>query len=476
MNAAYPVLLCGGSGTRLWPLSRKAYPKQFMDLGNGKTLFKDTLKRASMIAGLKHPLVICNETHRFYAQESLADCGIESRLLIEPAPRNTAPAVALGALAALELEGDSAEPPLLLIMPADHAIGDNGIFAESVQAAIPLAAEGMIVTFGVEPDSPETGYGYIKSGESLAGEARAVERFVEKPSLESAAAMLAQGGFFWNSGIFLLRADIYLAELERYAPEIAAHTRASWEARTQKKNFVKPGDAFLQNPAISLDYAVMERTRRAAVIPLKTRWRDLGVWESFYQVGEKDQDGNVSNGDILAKGASNCYLHSSGRLVAALDVENLAVVETKDAVLVAPRSSLQQVKSIVESLETADRPECHLHTRVFRPWGCYENLSSGDRFQVKRITVNPGASLSLQMHHHRAEHWVVVSGTAEITNGESVGLFVENQSTYIPAGTTHRLKNPGIIPLVLIEIQSGSYLGEDDIVRFEDFYGRHEQG
>jgi|GEM_PF-4559 len=466
----YPVILCGGSGTRLWPLSRGLYPKQFMDLGKGRTLFKDTLQRATGELKSCEPLVVCNEGHRFYTTEALTELNLEGLLLLEPAPRNTA----LAAYAARATAGEGAEP-LILVMPSDHAIGDNKAFADCVRAAQPLAEQGYIVTFGIPPVSPETGYGYIHRGEALGAAGFAVDRFVEKPDAENAAKMLSKGGYYWNGGIFFMRADVYLSELERFAPDIANAVKAAWDGRQTEKNAVLPkAEAFVKSPAISIDYAVMEHTEKAVVCPMNTSWSDLGAWESFYQIGSKDTEGNVSTGDILVQGAQNCYLHSSSRLVAALDVDNLAVIETKDAVLVASRNALQHVKNIVAQLNAAGRSECRLHPRVFRPWGSYESLNMGERFQVKRITVNPGERLSLQLHYHRAEHWVVVSGTAEITNGESVGIYIENQSTYIPPGTKHRLKNPGSLPLVIIEIQSGAYLGEDDIVRFSDDYGRAE--
>lgn len=470
----YPVILCGGNGTRLWPLSRGLYPKQFMDIGKGRTLFKDTLRRVTGELTSCKPLIVCNKDYRFYVTEGLAELSLEGLLLLEPVPRNTAPAIALAAHAALEQAEEGVEP-LILIVPSDHAIGDNRIFADSVLAAQPLAKQGYIVMFGIPPTFPETGYGYIHRGEALSDTGFGVDRFVEKPGAENVAKMLAEGGYYWNSGIFFMRADVYLAELEQFAPDLANAVKAAWDGRQTEKNTVLPkAESFLVSPSISIDYAVMEHTEKAVVCPMNTSWSDLGVWESFYQIGSKDTGGNVRTGDIVVQGAQNCYLHSSSRLVAALDVANLAVIETKDAVLVASRNALQHVKDIVAQLNSAGRSECRLHPRVFRPWGNYESLIMGERFQVKRITVNPGARLSLQLHHHRAEHWVVVSGTAEITNGESVGIYTENQSTYIPPGTKHRLRNPGALPLVIIEIQSGSYLGEDDIVRFSDDYGRME--
>ncbi len=464
-----PVILCGGSGTRLWPLSRETYPKQFVDLGDGRTLFKDTVQRARRVPDSMEPVIVCNEAHRFYVTAELYECGIHGKILLEPAPRNTAPAIALAALALLEGDAD----PLMLVLPSDHAIGDEAVFFEGVTSAAALAEEGHIVTFGIAPTGPETGFGYIEQGETLGAGGYRVARFVEKPNADAAAAMLAKGGYFWNSGMFLLRASVYLKELERFAPEMYLACKNSWQGRKKDMAFCRPDkETFLATSADSIDYAVMEQTNLAAVVPLRVSWSDLGSWEAFYQIGQRDSCGNVCSGDVMAEGTENCYFNASHRLVAAIGVSGLVVVETQDAVLVAPRDQVQDVKKIVGRLQREQRPECRQHPRVYRPWGSYETLVMDGRFQVKRIIVNPGAELSLQMHHHRAEHWVVVSGTAEVTNGDVVSLFTENQSTYIPVGTRHRLKNPGVIPLVLIEIQSGAYLGEDDIVRFADVYGR----
>lgn len=472
MSEIVPVILCGGSGTRLWPLSRGLYPKQFVDLGCGETLFKNTLLRASRILDRGEPIFLCNDAYRFYVSTDIAECGMCGRIILEPAPRNTAPAIALAAHAALEKNENS----LLLVMPADHSISDAGTFASAIAKASPLAASGHIVTFGIMPTSPETGFGYIQQGSPLGEAGFSVRRFVEKPDGENAQRMIDEGGFFWNSGIFLMPAALFLRELHAHAPKISEAIDLAWKNRKEVCGLVYPeSQAFLSCPEDSIDYAVMEHTSVAAVCPISIDWNDLDSWESFYQIGEKDQEGNVCSGDVLALEARNCYLHGTHRLVAALDVDNLAVIETQDAILVASRNSLQKIKGVVGSLKAAGRPECRLHPRVFRPWGSYEALAMGDRFQVKRIIVAPGEELSLQMHYHRAEHWVVVSGTAEITNGETVGLYNENQSTYIPVGTMHRLKNPGTIPLILIETQSGPYLGEDDIVRFDDNYGRVAQ-
>ncbi|MDM8215523.1 mannose-1-phosphate guanylyltransferase/mannose-6-phosphate isomerase [Desulfovibrio piger] len=465
-----PVILCGGSGTRLWPLSRELHPKQFVTFGQSSSLFARTLRRVREIPDIADPLIVCNEEHRFQVRNELRrEWDAQASILLEPAPRNTAPAVALAALALLEKDQDS----LMLVLPSDHALGDTAAFCKGVLQAAPLAENGSIVTFGITPDGPETGYGYIERGDSL-GPGFTVARFVEKPDLATAQTMLAQGNFFWNSGIFLLRASVFWEELTRHAPRIAAGCRKAWEARQYDDAFCRPGcEAFLAIPGDSIDYAIMEKTSRAAVVPLTVQWSDLGSWESLYQEGEKDSHKNAITGDVIAEDTEGCYLNAQHRLLAALGVRDLVIVETQDAVLVVPRQRAQEVKKIVARLQREQRKECQQHTLVQRPWGSFEALASGDRFQVKRIIVRPGAELSLQMHHHRAEHWVVVSGTAEITNGQETRLFTEDQSTYIPIGTQHRLKNPGKIPLVLIEIQSGAYLGEDDIVRFADVYGRN---
>ncbi len=465
----YPVILCGGSGTRLWPLSRDMYPKQFVDLGNGRSLFKDTLARAQGISQ-EAPLIVCNQEHRFYVGAALQENGIQGNIILEPAPRNTAPAIALAAFAARERDD-----ALLLVLPSDHIVKDGEQFAAAVHEACAIAEQGSIITFGITPTAPETGFGYIRQGTPLAFGIVSVERFVEKPDLSAAVAMLKQGGYSWNSGMFLFKASTYLDELRRYAPDIYAACEQAWEQRTVDHDFIRPGkDAFLSSPANSIDYAVMEHTAKAAVMPLSIRWSDMGSWEAFYEEAIPNEEGNVCTGDVIVQDARNCYLHGTSRLIAALGIEDIAVVETRDAVLVGKRAQLQDVKKIVAELKRQNRSEYRQHPRVFRPWGSYESLAVGARFQVKRITVNPGAQLSLQMHYHRAEHWVIVSGTAEVTNGEISRLYTENQSTYIPLGTVHRLKNPGTIPLEIIEIQSGSYLGEDDIVRLDDVYGRKE--
>lgn len=484
-----PVILCGGSGTRLWPLSRTKYPKQFVELDKGHTLFRDTLRRAAQAAPTEAPVIVCSKDHRFYASSSLAAEGMTGSLILEPRPRGTAPAIALAALAARDAlrRGETSpgapdsgsatgsdEDILLLIMPSDHAIDRPDHFIEKVRLSVPLAEEGKLVTFGVTPTSPATGFGYIRAGEPEGGAAFRVESFIEKPDADTARAMLEAGGHLWNSGMFLFRAGTYLAELAVRAPAVLAACERAWEEKIHDLDFLIPGPAFLESPDISIDYAVMEHTDRAVVTPLQLGWNDLGSWESFYEIAPKDDAGNAVAGDVLTEESSGCYLRSDSRLIAALGVHDLTVVETKDAVLVASRERAQDVRHIVKALRDADRPESEDHLRVFRPWGSYETLVMADRFQVKRIVVNPRHKTSLQMHYHRAEHWVVVSGTAEIEIDGEARLYTENQAAYIPVGAPHRIKNPGNIPLVFIEVQSGAYLGEDDIVRLEDDYGRQD--
>lgn len=476
MQIIQPVILSGGSGTRLWPLSRGLYPKQFMAM-NGGTLFARTVARALGLPDVTAPIVVCNEEHRFLAaailQEQSRRPGLEaaseSAILLEPVGRNTAPAIALAALQAMEKSRD----PLLLVLSSDHIISPESSFAEAVTTGAAGAEAGYLAVFGVTPSRPETGYGYIKEGEMLLPGVFAVERFVEKPDEKTASAMLDQGGFSWNSGIFLFRASVFLEELSRHAPEAHKACLAIWAGRTLDFDFTRfRAEDFAVCPSISVDYAVMEHTDRACMVPLEAEWNDMGSWEAFYETGDKDAAGNVRRGDVIQLDSKDCYLHSSHRLVAALGVEGLSVVETADAVLVLPRERSQDVKQLLAELKRQERPETDTHLKVYRPWGTYETLVLDDRFQVKRIIVKPGATLSLQMHHHRAEHWVVVHGTAKVTVGEKELILSEDQSSYIPLGTLHRLENPGRIPLEIIEIQTGSYLGEDDIVRFEDNYGR----
>lgn len=464
-----PVLLSGGVGSRLWPVSRETHPKQFLPLAGELSMLQETLQRTS---GLEEspPLVVCNEEHRFMVAEQLRQVDITaSALILEPQGRNTAPAVALAALQALTTDPES----LLLVLPADHLIQDVVAFAEAVSKAVPLAQQGRLVTFGVVPSSPETGYGYIKCGASIASDLYDLERFVEKPDAGTAQAYLDSGSYLWNSGMFLLRAATYLEQLGEFAPDILACSREAMAGASTDLDFVRPAaEAFSRSPSDSIDYAVMEKTTAGAVVSLDCGWSDVGAWSALWDVAERDAQGNVCKGDIMLDDCSDSYFRSDSRLVAATGVANLVVVETADAILVADRGKVQDVKRIVNRLKAQDRPEVSQHRRVYRPWGSYESLVMSERFQVKRIVVNPGQTLSLQMHHHRAEHWVVVHGTAEVTCEDKVFMLGEDESTYIPLGHKHRLANPGRIPLELIEVQSGAYLGEDDIVRYEDVYGR----
>lgn len=468
-----PVLLSGGVGSRLWPVSREAYPKQFLPLASELTMLQETLERTAGLDAAP-PLVVCNEGHRFMVAEQLRQLSVApAAIILEPEGRNTAPAVALAALRALEDDPEAT----LLVLPADHIVRDGRAFAAAVMQAQPLATDGYLVTFGVVPASPETGYGYIRRGDALAGGAALLDRFVEKPDAATARGYLESGDYLWNSGMFLLRAATYLDELERQVPSMAGACRAAMAAAHRDLDFLRPdAEAFAASPGDSIDYAVMEGTRRGAVVPLDCGWSDVGAWSTLWDVADHDDHGNVLQGDVLVEDTRNSYLRSESRLLAAAGVDDLVVVETADAVLVAGRSQVQDVKRIVERLRAAGRSEVTLHRRVYRPWGSYESLIEGGRFQVKRIIVNPGETLSLQMHHHRAEHWIVVHGTAEVTCEERCFMLGEDESTYIPLGHKHRLANPGKIPLELIEVQSGSYLGEDDIVRYQDAYGRGNAG
>jgi mannose-1-phosphate guanylyltransferase/mannose-6-phosphate isomerase len=466
-----PLILSGGSGTRLWPVSRKNLPKQFLALAGKGTLFQQTVARTRQLPQVAAPIVVASEDHRFLAADQLLEAGIEdATIMLEPLARNTAPAIALGALQALQNDPDA----VLLVLPADHLIGDTAAFVEAVRQALPLAAQDWLVTFGIRPDRPETGFGYIRRAEALDGHGFRVEQFVEKPDLATAESYLADGGYDWNSGMFLFKASRYLEELAAHAPATLATVREAHAKASTDLDFVRiDHDAFALVPDKSIDYAVMEKTQRAAVIPVSCAWSDIGSWSALWLTGDKDADGNLREGDTLAVDTRNSLLRSHERhLLATVGVDDLIVVTTPDATLVAHRDAAQDVKKIVERLKAADRSEHSLHRVVYRPWGSYDSLEEGQRFQVKRIVVKPGASLSLQKHHHRAEHWVVVSGTAEVTCDDKVFLLGENQSTYIPLGSRHRLRNPGKLPLELIEVQSGSYLGEDDIVRYDDVYGR----
>jgi mannose-1-phosphate guanylyltransferase/mannose-6-phosphate isomerase len=475
-----PVILAGGSGTRLWPLSRTGYPKQFQILtASNRSLFQQAVQRVQSLAAadiiLAATLTVTNEEHRFLALDQLSEIGGDpGRVVLEPCARSTAPAITLAALQAIEDNDD----PVLTVVGATHTIADLGAFTRALQTAIREAAGGAIVVLGIAPDRPQTGYGYIRSTANSDGAAR-VEQFVEKPDLATAERYLADGRYSWNSGMFVVRASVWLAALEHFRPDIATATRKAWTARTTDARFVRPGKAeFAAVPAESVDCAVMERCPGSIfdvrMVPLAAGWNDLGAWDAVWQVAEKDAAGNAVLGDAMVQDSRNTLVHATSRLVGVVGLQDVMVIETPDAVLVADRARSQDVSKIVATLEAQCRSEIVLHRKVRRPWGWYDSIDAGPGFQVKRILVNPGASLSLQMHRHRAEHWIVVRGAAEVTNGEQVIMLGEGQSTYIPLGQTHRLANLGNVPLEIIEVQSGAYLGEDDIVRFEDMYGRTE--
>ncbi|OGU15785.1 MAG: mannose-1-phosphate guanylyltransferase/mannose-6-phosphate isomerase [Geobacteraceae bacterium GWC2_53_11] len=470
-----PVILSGGSGSRLWPVSREMYPKQLLPLVGQSTMLQETVVRLRGIGDCADPVVVCNEDHRFMVAEQLRSIGSDaSVIMLEPFGRNTAPAVALAALEVLTAHTD----PLLLILPADHVITDVAAFQQACLAATAYALQGKLVTFGITPHAAETGYGYIQKGAliPLAGAiapAFGVERFVEKPDQQTAEQYLQTGSYLWNSGMFLFSAQRYLDELQKFAPGMVAACRTAHTKAAKDQDFLRlDAEAFALCPSDSIDYAVMEKTDSAAVIPLDAGWSDVGSWSALWEIAGHDDAGNSSKGDVILHNAGNCFVSAGSRLVAVVGMNNCVIVETPDAVLVADKDQVQDVKQIVTILKRDNRPEAITHQTVYRPWGSYQSIDAAERFQVKRITVKPGASLSLQMHHHRAEHWIVVSGTAKVVTGDKETILSENQSTYIPLGVTHRLENPGVIPLELIEVQSGSYLGEDDIVRFEDVYGR----
>ena len=470
MNMLFPIIMAGGSGSRLWPLSRQLNPKQFLPLADADfSMLQATIQRLAGL-GAALPRLICNEQHRFLAAEQLRLLGLEKAgILLEPVGRNTAPAIALAALQACS----ETEDPILLVLAADHLIKDVEAFQTCIQTALPLAQDGKLVTFGIVPTHAETGYGYIEQGIDVGIGGFKVSRFVEKPDLVTAQEYLANGSYFWNSGMFMFRASRYLEELETYRPDILAACRAALAGGSQDMHFTRVDEAaFAACPDDSVDYAVMEKTADAVMVPLDAGWSDIGSWTALWDVSDKDQQGNVFKGDVLNQQSRNTYVHADSRLVATVGLDDLVIVETKDAVLVAHKDHVQDVKKIVEQLKNGSRTEHINHREVYRPWGVYDSVDNGHRYQVKRITVKPGAKLSVQMHHHRAEHWIVVSGTARVTNGDKTYLVCENESTYIPIGQIHALENPGVIPLELIEVQSGSYLGEDDIVRFEDKYGR----
>ncbi|CAM8643329.1 {ManC} Mannose-1-phosphate guanylyltransferase [Comamonadaceae bacterium] len=478
-----PVVLSGGSGTRLWPLSREKYPKQLLPLIGDDSLLQATIRRVEGIQGaeLAPPMVVCNEEYRFVIAEQMRLMGKPGSVILEPLGRNTAPALTLAARAAIKNGAD----PVLLVMPADHVIMNAAAFRAAVVQGAALAQAGAIVTFGITPDAPETGYGYIQSGDAFGADgAKRIARFVEKPDLKTAQLYLDEGTYSWNSGLFMMKASVWLDALELCRADIAEACATAWDQGSTDGEFVRVGkEAFSACPSDSIDYAVMERLAGkngsagpalpvGVVIPLSAGWSDVGAWEALWNVLPKDEAGNVAQGDVLMQDSRNTLALSEGRLIACVGVDDLIVVETADAILVAHKNKTQDVKKIVDRLKQAGRSEGQAHRKVFRPWGWYDSIDHGERFQVKRIVVKPGAALSLQMHHHRAEHWIVVSGTAKVTVGDKAVLLSENESTYIPLGTTHRLENPGKLALEMIEVQSGSYLGEDDIVRFEDVYGR----
>ena len=470
-----PVIMSGGNGSRLWPQSRSLYPKQFLPLVNEQTMLQNTVFRLDGLSSVSTPLVIANEEHRFLVAEQFRQIGRKaSAIILEPVGRNTAPAVALAALKAQTISEE--KDLLLLVLAADHVIQDVKAFHHAVEAALPAARDGKLVTFGIVPAHPETGYGYIKASIELINNSEQVapvEQFVEKPNLETAQDYLTSGNYYWNSGMFLFKASRYLEELKQFRPDILEACEKAMAVQDADLDFVRLDEAaFKACPDESIDYAVMEKTTDAMVVPLDAGWSDVGSWSSLADISETDESDNSILGDVLLQDTRNTYVRSEKRLIATIGVEDLIITESDDAILVAHKDRVQDVKKVVERLKAENRSEAKLHRKVYRPWGAFDSIDMGDRFQVKRITVKPGAQLSLQMHHHRAEHWIVVKGTALVTNGDQEILLTENQSTYIPIGTVHRLENPGKFDLEMIEVQSGGYLGEDDIVRFEDTYGR----
>ena len=467
-----PVILSGGSGTRLWPLSRKQKPKQFIPLFNEHTLFENTLKRLQGLDGIKPPIIVCNQDHRFMVAEQLQELGIEgASIILEPCARNTAPAIAAAAFHAEKIDPNE----ILLVLPADHQISHVGEFHNAIALAAASAQEGNLVTFGIKPTKAHTGYGYIKSTGEEFNSTADVDKFVEKPDLATAETYVQSGNYTWNSGMFMFNASTYLAELKSSNEGIYQAAEQALSKSSVDLDFIRlDNDAFESSPSDSIDYAIMEKTSNAKVIKLDAGWNDVGSWSSLWQVCDQAANDNVIVGDVLLDNVSDSYIHSENKLVSVVGLDHVIVVETDDAVLVAHKDHSENVKSITDQLKKANRDELNNHRKVFRPWGYYDSIDMGKRFQVKRIVVNPGEKLSVQMHHHRAEHWIVVNGTASVTCGEETFLVTENQSTYIPIGTVHALENPGTIPLEMIEVQSGSYLGEDDIVRFEDRYGRSD--
>jgi mannose-1-phosphate guanylyltransferase len=464
MSVVKAVIMAGGSGTRLWPLSRAAHPKQFLALHGDDTMLQSTMKRLSGLS-IGSSVTICNEEHRFFVAEQLREIDALGSIILEPVGRNTAPAIALAAIM-------SNEDDLLLVLAADHIIQDDVAFAKTVADAMPLAESGKLVTFGIVPDGPHTGYGYIKRG-AMQGVGFVVDHFVEKPSADVAQGYINSGAYYWNSGMFLIKASRYLSELSKFRPDIYAACKSSMQEVEADLDFVRiDSEKFERCPSESIDYAVMENTEDAVVVPMDAGWSDIGSWSSLWEINQKDVNGNAAHGDVLLHNTKNSYVRTDNGLVATIGVDDLIIVSTKDVLVVAHKDCVQDVKVIAEKIKGDSRDEWKNHREVYRPWGKYDSIDNGDRYQAKRITVNPGAKLSVQMHHHRAEHWVVVAGTAKVTNGEKIYILCENESTYIPQGVIHSLENPGIVPLEIIEIQSGSYLGEDDIVRFEDVYGR----
>jgi len=464
-----PVILCGGAGTRLWPLSREHFPKQLLSLVDDLSLLQNTARRLQNYAGAEPPVLVCNENHRFLVAEQLREVSVAAdTIILEPVGRNTAPAVALAALQAENKDKES----IIVVLCSDHVIPDQAAFESALGLAVDLASEDKLVTFGITPTSPETGYGYIKAGKKIRGGMH-VDEFVEKPDSATAEQYLASGNYYWNSGMFVFKASLYLAELKRQRPDIEASVRQAFAAMKTDADFSRPdAEVFSSCPADSIDYAVMEGTESAAMVPLDAGWSDIGSWDMLWQISDKDDDQNTLVGDVLIDGVKSSYIRAEHRLVSVIGLDNVVVVETADAVMIASKSHSQNVKNIVSRLKSCEREERITHRKVHRPWGYYESLDAGPRFQVKRICVKPGASLSLQKHHHRAEHWTVVTGTAQVTRNDEVFQLSENESTYIPLGAIHRLENPGKIPLEIIEVQSGHYLGEDDIIRFDDHYGR----
>ncbi|NKF50067.1 mannose-1-phosphate guanylyltransferase/mannose-6-phosphate isomerase [Shewanella sp. WXL01] len=464
-----PIVMAGGSGTRLWPLSRSRFPKQFLKIASSVSMLQQTVKRTVNLSS-EDCMLLCNEEHRFLVAEQLRELNYQNgRIMLEPAGRNTAPAIALAAFDIAEKDGDA----LMMVMAADHVIENQSAFEKAILNAIPLAGDNKLVTFGIVANSPETGYGYIKRGKMLSDDAFEVERFVEKPNLATAEDYLESGEYYWNSGMFMFKASVYLEALKTNAPEIFQACEAAYKAKSEDFDFIRAGkQEFLQSPDDSIDYAIMEHTTDAVVVPMDAGWSDVGSWSALWEIDKKDGNGNATNGDVILHNTSDCLVHATSRLVSTVGLKDVVIVETKDAVLAAHKDQVQDVKEIVSKLKADERTEFKHHREVYRPWGYYDSIDCGERYQVKRITVKPGAKLSVQMHHHRAEHWIVVSGTAKVTNGDKDILLTENQSTYIPVGVVHALENPGKVDLELIEVQSGSYLGEDDIVRFEDRYGR----